>query len=155
MTSQRRPGWGVNASLIAITTLSLVACATPRQQATTLYDDLGREEGVEQIVHHLIIEIAGDDVVKPHFRNINIAGFRDRLEDFFCQIADGPCEYHGRSMRDSHATLGIDRKAFNHLVAGLIQAMQTADIDYPSQNALLARLSILEEDIVTGTRVKP
>ncbi|MEO1203699.1 MAG: group 1 truncated hemoglobin [Pseudomonadota bacterium] len=136
--------------LTAATIAALCACSATRVETTTLYEELGGEPGVERIVHELLLEIAADDVLKPHFRNIHIAGFRSRLESFFCQIADGPCDYNGRSMRASHATLGIDRRAFNRLVAGLIRAMDEVGVAYGSQNALLSRLAVMESDIVTG-----
>lgn len=136
--------------IAVLASMMLYAGSATHASTKTLYDDLGGERGVEKIVHQLIVEIAADDVLKPHFKNINIAGFRTRLEMFVCQIADGPCEYEGRSMRDAHATLAIHRKAFNRLVEGLIRAMETVGVSYPSQNALLSRLALLEADIVTG-----
>ena len=64
----------------------LGACAsTP--PADTLYADLGGERGVAAIVDGMIRNIAADDTLRPHFRNIHIRGFRQRLETHFCDVA--------------------------------------------------------------------
>jgi hemoglobin len=127
----------------------LAACAGRDTGIPALYDELGGEPGVAAIVDAFILEIAQDELVRPHFRTIDIAGFRGRLEEFLCVVADGECKYSGRSMPEAHATLGIERAAFNSIVEDLIAAMDSNGISYATQNALLARLAVMEADIVT------
>lgn len=127
--------------------LAMSSCVTAAKDET-LYQRLGAGNGIETLVKQLVINIAGDERIRDHFQSIHIAGFRERLEDHFCKITDGPCEYTGRSMSDSHQLLGIDDAAFNALVEDLIDAMEHLQIPYATQNAFLERLIPLQKDIV-------
>lgn len=134
--------------IIAAATLS--ACAGQPTQKT-LYQQLGADPGIEALVKELVVNIAADRRIRGHFRSIHIAGFRQRLENHFCTITDGPCDYVGRSMPDSHRLLNIDAAAFNALVEDLVDAMETLDIPYATQNAFLQRLIPMQQDIVIGS----
>ncbi len=129
------------------TLLLLAACATPRS-GHSLYEELGSAAGIGAIVNGLLLELAADERIRHHFTNINIAGFRGRLETHFCEITDGPCNFDGRSMQESHRLLGIKESDFNALVEDLMSAMDKLGIPYRTQNAFLARLSPLQPDIV-------
>ncbi|MFK7955009.1 MAG: group 1 truncated hemoglobin [Lysobacterales bacterium] len=143
------------AALAMSFSMLMSGCASLSTDQATLYERLGGKEGVALIVNEFIIAMANEDAVRPHFRNINIAGFRARLEDFLCQTADGPCEYSGRSMKQAHATLGIERPAFNAIVEALMNAMEASEVSFADQNALLARLAMMESDVVSAHPFKP
>lgn len=125
----------------------LAGCATTPDEP--LYDALGGDAGIERIVEGMIRNVAADPRTRPHFRGIHIAGFRERLEVHFCDVAGGPCEWKGRSMKDSHRDLGIEPAAFNGLVECLIDAMNEEGVPVAAQNRLLARLAPMQNDIVT------
>jgi hemoglobin len=125
----------------------LSACATSSPR-TSLYDSLGGEPGVARLVDQMIRNIAADERTRPYFRGIHIAGFRARLETHLCDIADGPCEWQGRSMYDAHRELDIESAAFNGLVENLIDAMDSEAIPLATQNRLLARLAPMYNDVV-------
>ena len=129
--------------------LAVAGCAAQPGPTTSLYDRLGGESGIAVIVDGFIRELAEDEVTRHYFRSINIAGFRQRLESFLCVETGGACRYDGRSMRDSHATLGIDRVAFNRTVEHLSAALDSAGVAYTTKNALLAKLAPMEKDVVT------
>lgn len=133
--------------MVTVALLLLAACATPKS-GQSLYEQLGNEAGIAAIVNGLLLEIAGNERIRHHFTNINIAGFRARLETHFCEITDGPCTFKGRSMQESHRLLGISEGDFNALVEDLISAMEKLEIPYRTQNAFLARLAQFQPDIV-------
>ncbi|HEX7718417.1 MAG TPA: group 1 truncated hemoglobin, partial [Woeseiaceae bacterium] len=107
------------AMLASVALLLLAACATPKSDPT-LYEELGSGAGIAAIVNGLLLELAEDERIRHHFTNLNIAGFRARLETHFCEITDGPCTFEGRSMQESHKLLGIKEADFNALVEDLI-----------------------------------
>ena len=77
-----------------------------------------------------------------------ITYFRKNLTVFLCHIVDGPCEYSGDTMQDIHRGMYINKNQFNHFVELFIDAMEAAEISYPMQNQLLARLAPLRESII-------
>lgn len=135
--------------LVVLISLALTGCAANPEPATTLYEDLGGEQGIDALVNELIVEIAADDRIRHHFRGLHIGGFRNRLATHFCQITDGPCTFEGRSMRESHRLLDISRADFNALVEDIIDAMETLGIQHGIQNRFLARLAPMQPDIVS------
>lgn len=137
-------------ALTSMALLGLAACAGQPPSESSLYDELGGEHGIAAIVDGLIHNVAADERIRHHFRGIHVAGFRDRLETHFCDVAGGPCEWTGRSMREAHENLGIHPAAFNALVEALIDAMDDLAIGQGAQNAFLARLAPMQSEVVSA-----
>jgi len=115
----------------------------------TLYQDLGGEAGVSQIVKGAVALYLSDDRIKDDFDNINIDRLTRRLTEHVCQITNGPCVYHGRSMKASHEGLDLTRAKFNAVAEDFQASMQRAGIPYRTQNRLMALLAPMQRDIVT------
>lgn len=137
--------------------MSCLACSSPssnidsHSQAQTqpsLYQKMGEKPALDNIIDNLINIIGQDDVVFSHFAQSNVTRFKDQLTVFLCHLADGPCQYKGDSMEDIHQGMYINKNEFNHFVELFIQAMDAADISYPVQNKLLARLAPLRKTII-------
>ena len=125
----------------------LVGCASHSSQ-NTLYEKLGGETGLENIVGGFINQIGKDKQIFHYFADANITRFRTHLTTHLCAITDGPCEYSGDSMTDIHTGMKITEKDFNHLVDLLINAMNLQGIPHRIQNQLLARLAPLRASII-------
>jgi hemoglobin len=132
---------------LAFAVLAIAGCATPPPR-TTLFDDLGGAPGVESIVSTMLLKVAEDARVASFFAESNLPRLRKLLAEQFCQVADGPCEYTGYSMRESHRGMVVTEAEFNAVVEALIYAMEDLQIATPTQNRLLARLAPLQEEIV-------
>jgi|TARA_B110000211_G_scaffold57092_1_gene63715 hemoglobin len=147
----------IRITLLLIIFTSSIACSTtnilqekPKKLAfeESLYAEIGQQVALDKIVDNLINIIGQDDVVFSHFADSNIAHFRIKLSLFLCQITDGPCQYNGDNMEDIHRGMKININQFNHFVELFITAMDTANIAYPTQNKLLARLAALRKTII-------
>ena len=127
---------------------ALGACATQRAPDTTLYQDLGGKEGIAAIVEGMLINTAEDERVAATFAASNLVRLRRLLEEQFCNVTDGPCEYTGFSMRESHRGMVVTETEFNATVEALVDAMNDLDVAQTTQNRLLARLAPLQAEIV-------
>mgnify|MGYP003139526850 FL=1 len=94
--------------------LALTACASTSEP--TLYNKLGGEQGVNNIVENLIREIGQDEQIFHYFAEARVSRFRENLIEHFCAISDGPCQYTGDNMVDIHTGMNINESDFNHLV---------------------------------------
>ncbi|MBU6248220.1 MAG: group 1 truncated hemoglobin [Xanthomonadaceae bacterium] len=128
--------------------LLLAACATAPGRAPTLYEQLGGRDGIAAITDRLLDAFAGDPLVAPAFRHVDIRRYRINFTDYLCQIADGPCHYTGDSMAEVHRGMHIDEAAFNAVVQDLITAMDRQHVPVRVQNRLLARLAPERKDII-------
>ena len=144
MTRKTRAGLG---SLMLSGTLTLGACsAVPDEE--NLYLTLGGEQAIAVIVENFILEIARDERIIDHFEVSNVQRFRVMMNEHLCMVADGPCEYTGDSMIDTHAGMGVTEGDFNAIVENMMAAMNKAGIPLGPQNRLLARLATFRGEII-------
>ena len=144
MTRKSRAGLG---TLLLSATLSLGACsAVPDEE--NLYLALGGEQAIAVIVENFILEIARDERIIDHFEVSNVQRFRVMMNEHLCMVADGPCEYTGDSMIDTHAGMGVTESDFNAIVENMMAAMNKAGIPLGPQNRLLARLATFRGEII-------
>lgn len=138
----------VNARLpFLVLTLLLAACSGTQNQEN-LYAALGGETAIEQIADNFIMEIANDERVIEYFEDANVERFREFFIEHLCALTDGPCEYTGDTLVDTHVGMNVTEAAFNAIVEDLMAAMNTADIAIGTQNRLLARMAELREQII-------
>lgn len=125
----------------------LTACAGARQEQN-LFQALGGQEGINVIVENFIMEIARDERVIDHFAVSNVERFRRMMREHLCSLADGPCEYTGDSMIDTHVGMGVTEGDFNAIVEDMMAAMNQAGVPLGTQNRLLSRLAELRGEII-------
>lgn len=142
---------GLRSALLALAMLvALSGCAASGSRGATLYDELGGREGVAALVDGFLVRVADDYRIVDTFAGSNVPRLRRLLEEQFCQVSDGPCEYTGGSMEETHRGMGIREAEFNALVEDLIDAMEALDLPVATQNRLLARLAPMHRDIVSA-----
>jgi hemoglobin len=113
----------------------LSACTTTH---VSIYQQLGGQPKIEEVVDNFISEIEFDAVLFTFFKDSNIDRFREKLSEHMCMLTGGPCKYSGDSMQQVHAGMNITEAEFNHSVDLFISAMTKADIPHPVQNKVLA-----------------
>lgn len=128
----------------------LAACQSVPSLKTddSLYQALGRREGISQINTRLVLTIAADRRVSNYSQDTDINRFHRMFTDYICARTGGPCDYGGDNMIDSHRGLGIDSAAFNAIVEDYIKAMNQEGVPTGTQNRLLARLAPTHGQIV-------
>lgn len=125
--------------------LLMAGCVSP---GTTLYDELGGEKKIAEIVDNFINEIEFNRVMFEYFRESDIDRFREKLNEHLCLLANGPCEYTGDSMADVHTGMNISEADFNLGVDLFIRAMDRADVPHPLQNRLLQVMAPLRKEMI-------
>jgi hemoglobin len=128
--------------------LTLLALG-PARAESSLYQDLGGQDGVTAIADGMIDNALVDDRIKAVFDDINLPRLKKLIALQFCSLTGGGCDYKRRSMKDTHAGLGLRDSDFNALVEDLEAAMDQRDIPWTTQARLLAILAPMERDIVT------
>lgn len=135
-------------SLLALTLpLLLITCSGIRSQEN-LYQALGGEVALERIADNFILEIANDDRVIEYFEDASVERFRQFFIEHLCMLTDGPCEYTGDTLVDTHVGMNVTEAAFNAIVEDIMAAMNKADISIGTQNRVLARMAELREQII-------
>ena len=102
------------------------ACSSVKQQ--TLYEQIGGQQTIAEIVDNFIGEIEFNAVMFEYFKDSDIDRFRSKLNEHLCVLTNGPCEYTGDSMVDVHTGMNISEADFNLGVDLFINAMNKASI---------------------------
>lgn len=133
---------------IFIATVLLSMFGFPALANDTLYRALGETEGIRAIVQRTADLAFDDELLVEQFKHTKKDRLVRLITDQICELAGGPCDYRGLNMVKAHIKLGITTQEFNVFAELLQQAMREADIDYRTQNKLLALLAPMKRDIV-------
>lgn len=125
----------------------LGACATSRPQPS-LYEQLGRTEGITQVVGRFVGLVGADTRIQRFFAKTDIEHLKQQLVAQICEASGGPCKYEGGSMKAVHEGLQIRDAHFDALVADLVLALNEAKVPKPAQDKLLGALGPMRGDIV-------
>ncbi len=129
----------------------MLACVGHTLGQTTqdnLFQALGHEPGISQIVDQMLNQVTQDERIKIFFKDTNIPRTAKLLKEQFCVISGGPCQYTGDDMKVVHESLGINASQFNAVVEDLQIAMDKLAIPSATQNKLIAKLAPMKRDIV-------
>jgi hemoglobin len=141
------------ARLVSIATgaaVLLAACASPPAASPSLYDRLGGARVVRAFVDETIDRSASDPRTSRSFKDVKLAGVKDKLVEQVCELAGGPCRYSGDPMKEVHKGLKNTEAEFALLVQFLRDAMDRAGVREREKNELLRLLAPMKRDIVTG-----
>lgn len=122
---------------------------------TTLFDDLGGEQGIRAVNTHMLELNLSDPQMAPIFEHTNMERLKDLLFLHTCHIADGPCDFRGQDMRRAHEGLNIRTIHFNRLTENMQKAMDAEGIPFRTQNKILARLAPFHDDVTGRSPIPP
>lgn len=125
----------------------VTACSTLGNKGS-LYEQLGKQQGISQLTDAFIEQIQYDKKILPYFIESDIERFREKFIEQICMISGGPCQYTGDSMAEVHGGMNISEHHFNALVEDLILAMESIRLDTATQNQLLDLLVPMREDVI-------
>lgn len=123
----------------------LSACASTH---TSVYEQLGGQQKVTEIVDNFVTEIEFDQTILAYFNGANIDRFKEKLSEQICQRTGGPCSYTGDTMTQVHQGMNITEADFNRTVDLLINAMTKADVPHPLQNKVLQVLAPTRKEML-------
>ncbi len=115
----------------------------------TLYDRLGKREGITRITRSLIQNHMANPLVKTRYEaSENLDRVEQRVIEFFCAGAGGPESYSGRDMLATHRGMNISEQEFVSVVDDAMAALESNDIDLGTRNDVLAILWSLKGEVV-------
>lgn len=113
-----------------------------------LYDRLGAKPAITAVVDDFVGRVAADNRINGKFSNTDIPRFKMLLMEQICQASGGPCTYTGRSMKATHAGMGVSSSDFDALVGNLVATLNKFKVPEREKNELLGALGRMKGDIV-------
>lgn len=124
-----------------------------KEKVITIYEKLGGEAGVSDIV---------DDIIDQHLKNESINHyfiplkenpeyynkFKQHVKDFLSSGTGGEVEYKGRDMSTTHKGLNLSEADFLHAIDDILLVLDTRKVDRESRNEILATLYSMKASII-------
>jgi hemoglobin len=122
---------------------------TPTPTPTSLYERLGRRDGIARITHSLIANHLANPLLKTRFEaSDNIARVEERAVEFICAGTGGPQTYTGRDMLATHRGMNISEQEFVAVIDDVMAALATHAVEPGARNEVLAILWSLKGDVI-------
>lgn len=118
-------------------------------EGTAMIEAFHGTEGVNRIVDAMLDRSIMDPRIAGIFTATDMVRLRRTLKEQFCYILNGGCAYTGRSMKDTHADIGLQPADMGALVEHLQAAMDAEGVPFRTQNRFLAKLAPMRRDVVT------
>ena len=116
---------------------------------TTLYDRLGRRDGITRITRELIKNHMANTLVSQRYSQIKDM---DRVErnviDFFCAGSGGPETYAGKDMLNTHRGMNISEQELIATIDDVVAALRGQDIGATEVSEVVAILYSLKGDVL-------
>ena len=134
--------------------LNLGGCNTMESANTgttaekSLYDRLGGKPAITVVVDDFVGRVAADTRINGKFATTDIPRLKMLLVEQICQASGGPCTYTGRSMKATHAGMGVSSAEFDALVGDLVATLNKFKVPEREKNELLGALGPMKGDIV-------
>ena len=136
-----------------------VAQSSAAQEQQSLYDRLGGLAPISVVVSDFIDALVPDSLLN---QNAAIDAARTRVPSPYlkyhvtalvCQATGGPCQYHGREMKETHAHLNITEREWTRMVAIFKEVLAKHSVPEKETQELVDIVESTKADIVVaGTR---
>ena len=136
---------------LSLSLATLASSAQEGQMKKSLYERLGGYNAVAAVVDDFVGRLVADKQFERFFAghsNDSKKRIRQHIVDQFCAASGGPCVYTGRTMKDSHAGLGITDADWDAAAKHLVAALDKFKVGEQEKNDLLAFVTSLRGDIV-------
>jgi hemoglobin len=119
--------------------------------APTLYQRLGGYDTIAAVTDDFIGRLAGDKQLGRFLVGLSTDSqkrLRQNVVNQLCEGTGGPCIYTGRTMKSSHAGLGISESDWQLTVNHFVGTLEKFKVPEQEKGELLAIASGLKSDIV-------
>jgi hemoglobin len=135
--------------LLVSVTVSVIVSAQDRPD-TTLYERLGRYDGIARIADDFLKGVRADPQLARFIGRStdSLVRARQLLKDQLCALTGGPCVYVGRDMKTAHGGLGITESDWALNMTYMATALDKAHIAERDKNQMLALIETFRKQIV-------
>lgn len=117
-------------------------------EGTQMLEAFHGREGIGRIVADLVRALPYDSRISEIFKATDMKRLERTLNEQFCYILNGGCDYTGRDMKLTHKDQGVTQADFGALVENLQDAMDAEHVSPSAQNRFLAKLAPMKRDVV-------
>jgi hemoglobin len=113
----------------------------------TLYEIIGGQEVIAQLIHHFYDRVLADPALKPFFEHASMDKIRHMQRQFFSAALDGPITYTGKPLSHVHHGRGITRQHFSLYVGHLLETLEGLEINETDVQDIIGRINTYAGEI--------
>jgi len=131
-----------------------VAQSGAQQKQQSLYDRLGGLAPISVVVNDFIDVLVPDSVLNANpaidaaRKRVPAPYLKYHVTAFVCQATGGPCQYHGREMKESHAHMNITEREWDRIVILFKEVLAKQKVPAQETQELLKIVGSTKADIV-------
>ena len=116
-------------------------------ESTTLYEQIGGQKVVEQLINAFYDRVLADSELAPFFKDSSMDKLRAMQQEFFASALDGPATMSELDLSYAHHGRGIRQTHFNRFVQHLLETLESIGVDEDQQMEVIRRISTYVNDI--------
>ena len=130
--------------------------ATAQQEQESLYDRLGGLAPISVVVSDFIDALVPDAVLNANpaidaaRKGVPAPYLKYHVTALVCQATGGPCQYHGREMKESHAHMNITEGDWDRMVTIFKEVLAKHNVPAKESQELLDIVGSTKADIVVS-----
>lgn len=97
--------------------------------ASNLFQKYGGFAVISKVVMAFYERAVDSDIIGGYFEGVDMRRLIDHQTKFISSIMGGPASYTDKALRQAHAHLSIDRRAFDEMTRLLEETLIDADFD--------------------------
>jgi hemoglobin len=157
MTERSRNLWVVLAVTVMVAgPHAAFAQGGAEQKQPSLYDRLGGLAPISVVVSDFIDALVPDAVLNANpaidaaRKRVPAPYLKYHVTALVCQATGGPCQYHGRGMKEAHAHLNITEREWDRMVTIFKEVLAKHRVPAKETGELLAIVGSTKADIVVS-----
>ena len=133
-----------------------ISQASTTEKAPSLYDRLGGLAPISVVVNDFIDVLVPDPVLNANpaidaaRKRVPAPYLKYHVTAMVCQATGGPCQYHGRGMKESHAHLNITEQEWDRMLTLFKGVLAKHKVPAKETQELLAIVGSTKADIVVS-----
>jgi hemoglobin len=149
----------IAALILAGSQIAFAQSATEEKQKT-LYDRLGGLMPISVVVSDFIDALIVDDVLNANpaidaaRKRVPASYLKYHVTALVCNVTGGPCEYHGRGMKESHVHMNITEREWDRMVTVFKGILAKHGVPAKETEELVAIVGSTKADIVASAKGK-
>jgi len=118
-------------------------------QTATLYERLGRFDGITRIVHDVMDAHLANPVIAPRFQaSQDLDHAKKMAVEFFCAGCGGPEPYTGRDLLVAHRGMNVSEQEYMAAMDDILSAMEKNAVDPGTRGEVSAILYSLKGQVI-------
>ncbi len=113
----------------------------------TLYEKIGGEPAVDQLIDSFYDRVIKDDVLAEFFKETSMQKLKKMQKEFFTIALGGPGNYSGLSLSHAHQGRGIYAKHFKAFVGHLLDTLNEYNLSEEDRYQIISDINHYVEDV--------